>query len=411
MRMKLRQTGTTILMVALAAVRVAGAAPSDAASDLRLIDAVKSGDAAAVKSLLAEHVPVNAASGDGATALHWAAYHDQPALVKMLLAAGADVNAATRVDGETPLFMAAESGDAQIINALIKGGADPNQASRLGTTALMAAAASGSAAAVEALLAHGAQVNARESARDQTALMFAANLDRGAAIRVLLAHGADPDATSKVVPATLYVKASNAAADDDAAPAGNARADKPAANAVNDASGVPLDDREAARKKRAEGAAQKMGGYSALHYAARQGALAATSALLDGGADINEISGSEQATPLVAAISNGHFDLARLLVERGADVNQANMMGLTPLFATIDVRWSSRQWSPQPVVVQEKTNHLALMKLLVEHGANLNARLGRYPWFRSMTENRNWTDPAGGTAFWRAAWALDIPAM
>ena len=110
----------------------------------------------------------------------------------MLLAAGANVKAATRVGAITPLFMACKNGNAAMIEALLKAGADANSTDEHGTTPLMMAAASGSADAVKVLIDHGADVNAREGAHGQTALMFAAALNRDAAIRVLLAHGADP---------------------------------------------------------------------------------------------------------------------------------------------------------------------------------------------------------------------------
>ena len=104
-------------------------------------------------------------------------------MVKMLLAAGANVKAATREGAITPLFMACKNGNAAMIEALLKAGADANSVKANGTTALMTAAASGSADAVKVLLDHGADVNAKESAHGQTALMFAAALNRDAVVK------------------------------------------------------------------------------------------------------------------------------------------------------------------------------------------------------------------------------------
>jgi uncharacterized protein len=438
--MKQQRLIASAVLMALALPAVSAfAAPEAADPDTRLIEAVKSNDQASVKSLLRKRGLVNNAEGDGSTALHWAAYEDNLPVAKMLLAARADVNAVTRLQGVTPLFMACQAGSAAMINLLVEHGANPNLANSLGTTPLMVAAASGSVAAVDALLAHGAQANVREQVREQTALMFAANLNRADVIRTLVAHGADPNLASKLGPATRFERpqrpnANNAAAngaaaagagqnrpaapkkpaddeDDDAAPKAT-----PAAagnNAGANGAGAPDPD-EALRRQmqqRRDRGAQQMGGMTPLLYAAREGNVEAARALVESGANINQPSGSEQTTPLLLAIHNGHFDVARVLVEAGADVNKANIMSLTPLYATIDVQWAPHQWSPEPVVDQEHTNYLVLMKMMLDRGANVNARLDRFPWFRTLSQNRVWTEMGGTTAFWRAAAANDVKAM
>ncbi len=131
------------------------------AADTRLADAAQNSDRNLVKSLLAQKVDVNAPQGDGATALHWAAFNDDLETAQLLLAAGANLKAATRVGSITPLFMAAKNGNAAMLELLLKSGADPNSTDEHGTTALMTAAASGNASAVETLIEHGADVNAR----------------------------------------------------------------------------------------------------------------------------------------------------------------------------------------------------------------------------------------------------------
>ncbi|MET0293273.1 MAG: ankyrin repeat domain-containing protein [Steroidobacteraceae bacterium] len=389
-------------------------------TDRWLIEAVRRGDASTVKALLRDRVPVDAPSGDGSTALHWAAHEENLAVAKQLLAARADVTVTTRLQGLTPLMMACQTGNAAMIELLIKHGANPNQPNAQGTTPLMMAAASGSAKAVDVLVKSGAQVDAREGVRDQTALMFAASLDRADAIRTLIAHGANAELASKVIPATRYERPRNAPMpmeEEDPADAEKNKLEKAKAQAANKGTTaavlvpVTADERAAAQKRRREREAQQMGGYTALLYAARQGNVAATRALLDGGAKIDQPSGSEQTTPLLFAIHNGHYDVARVLVDRGADVNKVNAMGLAPLYATVDVQWAPHQWSPEPVVAQEQTDYLTLMKLMIDRGADVNARLGRYPWFRTLTQSRTWAETAGSTAFWRAAWALDLKAM
>ena len=122
------------------------------------------GDRAAVRSLLQQKADVNAAQGDGATALHWAASNEDLEMVKLLLAAGANVNAATRDGGITPLFMACTSGNAAIVEALLNAGASANSVKSNGTTALMTAAASGSAGAVK-VAARSRRRNQRQGIR------------------------------------------------------------------------------------------------------------------------------------------------------------------------------------------------------------------------------------------------------
>jgi ankyrin repeat protein len=404
--------------------------------DIRLPEAVKSGNTLEVKKLLRSHVAVDSPEGDGTTALHWAVLTDNLALAELLLASHANVNAEPRLGGLTPLHLASQNGNAAMIELLIKHGALINKPNSLGTTPLMMAAASGNAAAVTALVNYGADVNLREHVHEQTALMFAANLDRADAIKVLLAHGADPNASSKVVdipkinfremkPAEKKtekaVESTKVSKKEETAKAEANRADatKPdykdppvqkSASAKPEA--AKDDDTIAAfRKAAAERNAKVMGGMTPLLYAAREGNLAAATALLDGGAKINQVSGSEHSTPLVLAIANGHYDFAKLMIDRGADVNLANDMGVAPLYATIDVRWPPHEWSAEPIVDQEKTDYLTLMKLLLAKGANPNAQIKKQVWSRILSENRNWIDPTGSTAFWRAAQADDVKAM
>ncbi|MGE0865133.1 MAG: ankyrin repeat domain-containing protein, partial [Vicinamibacterales bacterium] len=156
-------------------------------------------DTEAVRALIKDGADVNAAQGDGMTALHWAARNGDAAMTQMLLFAGANVKASTRLGGYTPLLMAAEQGHAAVIAALLTGGADAKYGNALGTTALMLAAASGNATAVTTLVENGAEIEAREKTFGQTPLMFATANNRVDAIKALIKAGADLKATSKVV--------------------------------------------------------------------------------------------------------------------------------------------------------------------------------------------------------------------
>jgi ankyrin repeat protein len=440
-----------VLALCFAAAVTLAQAEETLLPDTRLPEAVKRGDKAEVEALLHAHVPVNSAEGDGTTSLHWAVYNNNLDIARILLDAHANANATTRLEGFTPLYMASQNGAASMIELLLKHGANANGANELGTTPLMMAAASGSVDAVKELVDGGANVNAHENVREQTALMFAANQNRDAVIKFLVAHGADPNIESKVYPpfhmprsgmpvadagkaktiagantAKPATAASGESADPDAdeedaadasktvpanAPASGPAYGGPTGSSISGGSANPKAAAKAAQPMARDYGAKMLGGLSPLLYAARQGNIEATVALLDGGAKIDEASGSEHTTPLVLAIANAHLDLARVLVERGANVNLANDMGLTPLYATIDVKWVPHEWSAEPLVDQEKTDYLTLMKLLVDHGASVNAQLGKGVWERTLSEARIWIDRAGSTAFFRAAEANDLKAM
>ena len=158
-----------------------------------LVDAAKSGNAAAVRAELQKKADVNAAAVDGSTALHWAVHRDALDVVDLLLGAGANPMAANRY-GVTPLSLAATNGNARIVERLLRSGGDPNAALPGGETVLMTAARTGDVAVLKALVEANADVNARESTRGQTALMWAAAENNVAAIKVLVAAGADVNA-------------------------------------------------------------------------------------------------------------------------------------------------------------------------------------------------------------------------
>jgi uncharacterized protein len=379
-------SSTSVIRGLCVVMVMATAAYAQTAKDTRLANAAMSGDKAAVRALLNQQADVNGAQGDGMTALHWAAFKDDVELAQMLLKAGADVKAATRVGNITPLFMASTNGNALLIDALIKAGANAKAAKTNGTTALMLAAASGSADAVKTLVDAGADANARDHQNGQTALMFAAAENRPAAIKALAARGADLNATSKVI--SLVGKPRY---DDD----GNVIKDPP-----------PGQGGRAGR-----GPLSGMGGLTALHYAARNGHADAVRALVEAGADLNTISASDKTSPMLIAITNGHYDVARFLLDHGANPNLADESGLAPLYAAVDAEWAPLGWAPNPITGQEKTTHLELMKALLAKGADPNARLIKKLWFRSLTHDQHWVTTAGATAFWRAAQSSDVPAM
>jgi ankyrin repeat protein len=153
-----------------------------------------------------------------------------------------------------------------------------------------------------------------------------------------------------------------------------------------------------------------MGGLTPLLYAARQGSFNAVRTLLDAGVNINELS-ADKTTPLMMSIINGHFDLAMTLLERGADPKLATQAGGTPLYRVIDLQWAPKSFYPQPNSRQEKTSYLDLMKALLAHGADPNAKLKAMLWYTGYGFELDGVNPAGATPFWRAAQVGDIDAM
>jgi ankyrin repeat protein len=437
----------TILALGLAAALTCGGAASlvAAPSTTPVADAAMNGDVASVKTLLEHGADVNSAQPDGMTALHWAAINNDVKLANMLLIAGADANAATRLGGYTALDLAARDGHDDLVTTLLAHGADVKRADLHGTTPLMFAARAGDVAAITTLLQAGADVNAKETTKGETALMLASAYGRTDAVKLLLAHGADWKPTTKVLDWSKLPKddprqprrfgqqqAQNNKKKAESAtnakePSGEAM---PGEGAGPKAENAPADAKEAKKhpKTMTMEDAMKMGmnplrgemalvgtkgGLSALMFAARQGYMDTAQALVEGGADVNEIDPGDHTSPLLIAIINGHYDLAKYLLDHGADPNatQSNN-GVTPLYAVLNCQWAPKAEYPQPTAYdQQKTSYLDLMADLLEHGANPNARLTHKVWYSGYNFDLSGIDETGATAFWRAAYADDVDAM
>jgi ankyrin repeat protein len=146
--------------------------------------------------------------------------------------------------------------------------------------------------------------------------------------------------------------------------------------------------------------------------AARQGHLEAAQLLLDAGAPINQVSAGDKTSPLLIAIINGHFDLAKYLLEKGADPNIASDNGAAPLYATLNVQWAPKALYPQPRAYQQQSiTYLEMMKLLLDKGADANARLKKKVWYSGYNFDLSGVDEIGATPFWRAAYGADVDAM
>ena len=302
-------------------LRMGRAASVLAAAQSPFADAAEKSDRATIRTLLRQRADVNTPQADGMTALHWAAYLDDLETAKLLVAA--HVNATNRY-GVTPLSLACQNGNTPMVKLLLAQGADPNTTLRGGETVLMTAARTGQAGPVQTLLARGAIVDAKER-RGQTALMWAAADGHAAVVELLLKAGADfrmalPDS-----------------------------------------------------------------GFTPLFFAARDGRADVVHVLLKAGVDVNATMEPSKPTgkgprkgtsALLLAVENGHFDLALALVEAGADPNDQRS-GFTALHALTWVRKPNRgedDGDPSPLG-SGKLSSLQFIKKLVDHGADVNARL------------------------------------
>lgn len=360
---------------------VAAAVTLTAAGEPTLAQAVKDRDEPRVASLLQQRADVNAALPDGSTALHWAVYWNDAPTASRLVQAGADVDAANRF-GATPLWMAASVGNGEMVAALLNAGASANKPALGGEPLIMTAAKSGSVEAVRALIEHGADVNALEARQGQTALMWAVG-GRDTypeVVRLLLAHGGD-----------VKVRAN--------------------------------------------------GGFTPLLFAVRQGDLESVRALVDAGADVNDraippngatmaIFGDSQwsypsadtSTVLSMAVSNGHYAIAQLLMDKGADPNIAaepypykvrpnisvSRDALKPGFNALHALLARRAARAEPGSIET-------LNAMLAHGAQINARTPSIPAPQPSQLNPQpaitWVQVGGITPFWIAANGLDLEAM
>jgi ankyrin repeat protein len=305
----------------------------------------------------------------------WAAHWNDVSVADLLIRAGANANLANDLR-MTPLSQACTNRNPALVELLLKAGADANTPIATGETPIMTCATSGSIEAVRMLIDRGADVNAKELSQNQTALMWAASERHSGIVQVLIEHGAQLSARTKK-------------------------------------------------------------GFTALHFAAREGDLESGRLLVAAGVDVNirsqpdvpekgtkgegagrgaggpsyEASVSTGATPLLVATVRAHVPFALFLLEQGADPNVADA-GFTPL------HWAAGTWESgeaNPVFgfndamsgIPQRDAKLQLVKALLARGANPNARMTqRPPGFAG-----GYTDAVGATPFLLATATADIELM
>jgi ankyrin repeat protein len=333
-----------------------------------LVDAVKSGDRATALALIQQKANVNAAEPDGTTALHWAVEREDFELVDRLIKAGANVNARNDY-GSTPMSEAAISGNTAIMDRLLKAGADVESPNGDGQTALMIIARTSNVQAAKLLLSHGANVNAVEQWKQQTPLIWAAAESQPAMVKVLVEAGADLNARSKVHNWERQVTAE------------------------------------------ARAIARPSGGLTPLLYAARQGCLECVMVLAEAGADL-DLGDPDNVSPLLMATLNGRWDVAKYLINKGANVNKWDWWGQSPLYAAVDMNTIPHGGRPDRPSLDETTS-LEIIELLLNKGANPNLQLKLLPPYRSIGADRGVDSmlTIGTTPLLRAAKAMDAPAI
>ncbi len=327
--------------------------PQARGADAPVAEAAEHGDRAAILKLIDQRADVNGAQPDGMTALHWAAHHKDLEAARILVKAGARANAANRY-GVTPLSLACVNGNEPMVVLLLDAGADPNAKLRGDETALLTASRTGNLGAVKQLLARGADVNARER-KGQTALMWASAEGHAEVVEALLGAGADFR--------------------------------------------TPLPS-----------------GFTPLFFAVREGRTDVVRVLLRAGADVNEAIKAQKSSgrspargtsPLILAVENGHFELAAFLLEAGADPNDQRS-GFTPLHTLVWVRKPNRgddeAGDPAPIGSGNLTS-LALVDVLVKHGADVNSRLKR------GASGRGVLNRTGASPFLLACMTADLPYL
>jgi ankyrin repeat protein len=401
---------------------------------------------------------VKAANREGMTPLAMAALYGNASIIDKLLKAGADAKS-LGPNGESMVMLSARNGNPQAIKVLVEAGADVNAKEPLrGTTALMWAVEQKHPEAVKALLAAGAdpalksggagvarnymagRVNTRvvDEARERRLRAQAAGrtydeqfeFERQNGVPMLgqrglgQALGADgqplPQAPAEATagrqggaPAAAAGEAQGAGRRGGGPGGGRAGGGGRQGGARGQGAGQPAQpaDQDADDDNNPEVVVAGLvggggGGLTALIFAAREGDLESARALLDAGAKVNQQS-EYGWTPLLTAVNNRNYQLAKLLIERGADVNLANKGQWTPLYLATDNRNIEGGDYPVP---KADMDHLEFIRLLLEKGANPNARIKDNTLTRTIF-TMQWFLEDGSTPFIRASQSGDTALM
>lgn len=352
----------------------------------QIAEAAEHGDVDTVRALVKRHVDVNAPSADGTPALHWIVRMQDLETARLLLKAGADANRSNRY-GVRPLHLAINNGDAPMVKLLLSAHADANSSDATGENCLMMAARGGNLDIVKALLDKHAVVDAVDPEYHQTPLMVAARAGHAPIVTLLIRHGAKVDAATRTGATPKFRS--------------------PASNSGSKGAGII----RGGWPERGE-RDPTPGAKTPLLYATREGHEDVAKLLLDAGATL-EKADADGVTPLLMAVLNGHIALAQTLISRGANVKVSDWYGETPLWSAVDLR-NLDVAGPTRNNGVDREAAFGLIKVLLEKGADPNARTKEYPpqrrWITRLG-SLSWVDFTGQTPFLRAALAGDVKTM
>jgi ankyrin repeat protein len=218
--------------------------------------------------------------------------------------------------------------------------------------------------AAKALLAAGADINAKENWGGQSAIMWAAAQGQADMVKFL----ASKDAS------------------------------------LNDHGKVNQWERKIIQEPRPKD--MNKGGFSALHYAAREGCSVCVQNLLTAGADPDS-EDPDRETPLLLALENLHFDTAAVLIKGGADLDKWDLFGRSPVYMAADVSTLPMKGNGAVAVIPspDKLTAVDVGRMMLEKGANPNIQLKRRPPYRDVPQDRGGDSmlAQGATPLLRAA--------
>ena len=339
---------------------------------------------AGVRAQVIESARAGVSESDAAPGLIDAVKAGDAARVQALLETGADAGAA-ELNGSSALLWASHREDVETVRRLIEAGADVSAGNDLGATPLWAASENGSTAVVRMLLEAGADPN-RQLLSGETPVMVAARAGSAAVVRQLAAAGADLDRQGSRGQTALMWAAAQRHPEVVEALLETGADLRVRSDVWTQVMAVPPHSRPEYNREIPHG------GNTALLFAVRAGDLPSARVLVDAGADVDDADAWGVSAAVLAA-HGGHRDLLEFLLENGADPNAADA-GFAPLHDAV-MRNDSR-----------------MVAALLAHGADPNQPLLTWTPTRRASRDHHYPPPfVGASPFWLAARFARIDLM